>query len=92
MTLALLSAIAGAVALGLLVWRLLTTWDEIGLLARALGATLLIGTVGGTLNAYALAYAGKEAANTAGPFILLATRVLTIAVCLTWPRLVRNIP
>lgn len=82
------SALAGAVAFGGVLWRTISTWDDLQPVARLaaglLGLDLLAGAV-----AQALVIADEKAGppNVIGVGLIIATRVVILVAVLFWRRL-----
>lgn len=86
----LVSTVYGAVGLGLLVYRVLTTWDESTALVHGLGACLVLVLAAGAVASLQLAGHGPGAAHppvepVGASWPSVYTRLACILLALKWP-------
>lgn len=79
----LVAALVGALACGLLTWRLLATWLDTTVLVHVLGGLLIASVLIGAVNN--LVNAGNHAPDNPTVWLMLAHRLLCVAVALMWP-------
>lgn len=82
-TLRLVTALVGALACGLLLWRLLATWLDTTVLVHVLGGLLVVSVLLGAV-ASSLNNANGAPANPV-LWLILLHRLLCILVAVMWP-------
>lgn len=84
MTLHLIAALTGALAAGLLLWRLIGCWPDTSPLVHVLGILLAVSIVLGA-GVLLILPPGDSATAVTVEWLLLIHRLVCIAVAIMWP-------